>query len=123
MHRDKSVPVLSRVDVEGWSGWSRKEGVDFVQPPREFMDSLVAVRLSIDPDQVGSGSLVVVPGSHLGVDSGSPVPVPVGRGGALVFSPSLLHKSSRIERGQRRVLHFLFAPSRLPGGLQWAYAA
>jgi len=35
LHRDMSIPVASKFDAVGWSGWSVKEGVQFVQPPRE----------------------------------------------------------------------------------------
>lgn len=122
LHRDKSVPVLARRDVAGWSGWSVKEDIDYVQPPFEFMTSLVALRLNLDSDRAQSGSLAVVPGSHVGIDGGPVVPVRVPRGGAALMRPTLLHKSSKLSHGRRRVLHFLFGPPGLPGSLEWADA-
>jgi predicted protein tyrosine phosphatase len=45
------------------------------------------------------------------------------RGGALVMRPLILHASSKATSlSQRRVLHFVFGPPRLPLGLEWRWA-
>jgi hypothetical protein len=33
--------------------------------------------------------------------------------------PLLLHASSRLTEGRRRVLHFLYGPGALPDGIEW----
>jgi len=48
--------------------------------------------------------------------------VPIKRGGALVMKPLLLHASTKVKHGERRVLHFVFGPSRLPDNAQWEWA-
>ena len=48
LHQDLSIPVRERVDDSELSGWSTKEGVQFVQPPARVLESLVALRLHLD---------------------------------------------------------------------------
>ena len=106
LHQDLSIPVASRVDDPGLSGWSEKEGQLYVQPPVSVLEQLVAVRVHIDDCTAENGALKVVPGSHLQgrVDQANAerlreqlgeTLVPVGRGGALVMRPLLLHASDR----------------------------
>lgn len=131
IHQDLSIPVDCRVDSPNCSGWSEKEGSVYVQPPAHLLDTIVAVRVHIDPCPPESGALRVVPGSHqfrrldsahadrLRNESGE-VLVPVSRGGALVMRPLLLHGSSKATLpSPRRVLHYLFGPPMLPYGLAW----
>ncbi|HEY2527222.1 MAG TPA: phytanoyl-CoA dioxygenase family protein [Xanthobacteraceae bacterium] len=134
LHQDLSFPVVSRVDDSGLSGWSEKEGQLYVQPPVSVVAQLVAVRVHIDDCTSESGALRLVPGSHLQghVDQTTAESlreqhgetlVPVGRGGALVMRPLILHASSKaITPSARRVLHFVFAPPKLPLGLEWKWA-
>ena len=133
-HQDLSIPVASKVDDPSCAGWSEKEGFLFTQPPAEVLNTLVAVRVHLDACNSEAGPLVVSPGSHhLGrlpnsaaaqLFASQPHQVcTVSRGGALVMRPLLLHASSKaIASANRRVLHFLFGPSTLPFGLQWANA-
>lgn len=36
-HQDLSIPVVGRIDVAGYTGWSIKDGVQYVQPPSLFL--------------------------------------------------------------------------------------
>jgi ectoine hydroxylase-related dioxygenase (phytanoyl-CoA dioxygenase family) len=134
LHQDLSIPVKSRVDHAGCSGWSEKEGQVYVQPPAKVLEPLVAVRIHIDDCPEEGGALRVVPKSHsqgrldqgradmLREQYGETV-VPVARGGALVMRPLLLHASSKaVIPRLRRVLHFVFGPRTLPFGLEWQWA-
>jgi len=134
LHQDLSIPVKARVDSPECSGWSEKEGQVYVQPPVNVLERLVAVRVHIDDCPAESGALRVVPKSHvegrlskeraeeLRSEHGDTV-VPVARGGALVMRPLLLHASSKATSlAPRRVLHFVFGPPKLPGGLEWRWA-
>jgi len=133
-HQDLSIPVRQRSECAGWSAWSFKEGQWFVQPPNAVLESLLAIRIHLDPSTPENGSLRVVPGSHrfgrLGDAEAdqvrlrsSEVGVYTERGGALIMSPLLLHASSRASQPTaRRVLQFLFGPRQLPDGFQWADA-
>lgn len=132
LHQDLSIPVARRVDAPELRGWSDKEGTLFVQPSREVLEQLIAVRLHVDACGADDGPLRVVPGSHRqGVftpEAGAAVRADRGEstcvasaGDALVLRPLALHASSKsVGNSRRRVLHFVFGPARLPFGLEWA---
>lgn len=48
LHQDLSIPVTAWGEAAGWSGWSLKDGVDFVQPPAQVLEQLIALRLHLD---------------------------------------------------------------------------
>ncbi len=132
MHQDLSIPVRERVESEACRGWSRKDGMVFVQPPMSVLEDLVAVRLHLDDCAAGNGALRIVPGSHRnGRLSGKRIEAlraaagevvcAVPRGGVMLMRPLLLHASAKTrEPGPRRVLHFVFGRVGLPAGLAWA---
>ncbi len=134
IHQDRSIPVSARVPSDHLTGWSEKEGSLFVQPPAEVLERITAVRLHIDPCTLESGPLRLVPASHnQGVLSAAQVEqlrerngeqaVPAPRGGALIMKPLVLHASSKATAPMnRRILHFVFGPPKLPYGLKWQYA-
>ena len=134
VHQDLSIPVAERVADPNLHGWSEKEGSTFVHAPVEILEQLIAVRLHLDPCEAADGPLRVVPGSHqLGIlspeesvrvrDEGSEVSCELGRGGALIMRPLILHASSKAKgESRRRVLHFVFGPPGLPHRLRWQYA-
>ncbi len=135
LHQDLSIPVAGRVDEPSLSGWSRKEGTQFVRAPLAVLSQLVAIRVHLDPCGPGDGPLRVVAASHLGGvlsddqaaamrrEWGETVCV-AGAGDALVMRPLLLHASSKGSGNSlRRVLHFVFGPLTLPHGLRWSVQA
>jgi ectoine hydroxylase-related dioxygenase (phytanoyl-CoA dioxygenase family) len=131
LHQDLRIPVAERIESAACSGWSRKEGNTFVQPPVSVLESIVAVRLHLDDCDEGNGALRVMPGSHrLGRLSSDEAQrereargervVSVLRGGAMVMRPLLLHASSKsLVASPRRVLHFVYGEAELPEGLRW----
>lgn len=133
-HQDLSVPVATRVDATGLSGWAMKEDGEYVQPPTALLASSLAVRLHLDPCSADDGALRVVPGSHrLGrieaervaaIDKRSrEVVCEADIGDAILMRPLLLHASSKARAPNgRRVLHFLFAPPEPGCGLSWRAA-
>jgi ectoine hydroxylase-related dioxygenase (phytanoyl-CoA dioxygenase family) len=135
LHQDLSIPVSTRTDAPGWSGWSEKEGQLFAQPPVGVLEQSIAVRLHLDVCGSDDGPLRVVPGSHrfgrLGDDEAIRLRADAGEvvctaepGDALLLRPLLLHASSKATgRSPRRVLHFVFGPPTLPDGLAWAHVA
>jgi hypothetical protein len=131
LHQDLSIPVAERTGASGYSGWSKKDGRLFVQPPLEVLEQSVAARVHLDASDDETGALKVVPRSHsLGRlrpqealaarDVHGERSVPVPRGGLMLMRPLLLHASSKVIGNARRgVLHFLFGPPSLPGGVRW----
>jgi ectoine hydroxylase-related dioxygenase (phytanoyl-CoA dioxygenase family) len=123
LHRDFSIPVKSKVASPNWSVWSVKETVQYGRPPEFVLQSLVAVRVHLEDTNSDNGALEIVPGSHVsGVSCGVRHAYFVPKGGALVLRPLLLHASSKVKSGTRRVLHFVYGPSQLPDGAEWANA-
>ncbi|WP_308366378.1 MULTISPECIES: phytanoyl-CoA dioxygenase family protein [unclassified Microbulbifer] len=121
LHRDLGIPVKNRVESPNWSGWSVKQGTLHAQPPESVLKGLVAVRLHLEDTGVDNGALQVVPGSHLlAEDKGKRIFCTAPKGGALVMRPLLLHASSKVRNGTRKVLHFVYGPSQLPDGAEWA---
>jgi hypothetical protein len=120
LHRDLSIPVAEEIESDKWSGWNVKEGQLYAQPPRAVLESLVAVRIHFEDNDENNGALEVVKGSHkTDCDNSETIVCRVGAGGALVISPLVLHKSSKLKSGSRRVLHFVFGPHNLPDGASW----
>jgi ectoine hydroxylase-related dioxygenase (phytanoyl-CoA dioxygenase family) len=131
LHRDLSIPVSEPIDSVRCTGWSEKDGSLFVQPPTSVLEELVAIRVHLDDCDERNGALRVVPGSHrlgrlssaqacLARDVRGDRRVPVAMGGVMVMRPLLLHSSSKVSLDlPRRVLHFVFGPGTLPGGLRW----
>lgn len=134
VHQDLSVPVERRSEADGYTAWSIKEGTVFVQPPLDVLQSLVAVRLHLEPCGLDDGPLTVIPGTQtLGIidareaaklRQSTPIDVcTLETGGVLVMKPLLLHASSKASgNSKRRVLHFLFGPRTLPAEVRWQYA-
>lgn len=130
-HQDTSIPVRERISHRECVGWSEKEGVPYVQPPTDVLESLVAVRVALDDASSDTGALSVVPASHRrGKLSAAAMDLlrrdeplrecVLERGSAMLMRPLLLHGSSKMKRpARRRVLHFLFGSPSLPYGLRW----
>ena len=131
VHQDLSIPVAEKIQHPDLSGWTLKDGVNFVQPPDYVLDELVAVRIHLDDCGITDGPLRIVAGSHkfgrvpnsealsLRGHIGETV-CPVRKGGALLMKPLVLHASSKSSGNHhRRVLHFVFGPPVLPFGLTW----
>ena len=118
LHRDAVLPIKG---VGAWRKSGIKEGIEFVRPPREFMDKCVAVRVQLDGSTCEDIS--VVPGSHLDVDVHERCDakaIAVSKGGVLIFRPTIVHASSKLaENLMRRVLHYVYAPEELQKGYEW----
>lgn len=130
-HQDTFIPLASRVDLPGWSGWCVKAGMIHARPPVAMMELVLAVRVHLDASTLQNGSLRVVPASHTrgylsdaeivnsSAESNS-VTCLVSRGGLLLMRPLLLHASSKsVLPEPRRVIHFEFSNVILPNGLDW----
>jgi len=130
-HQDVTIAVQERVEADGFGPWSIKAGVLHVQPPADVLESMISVRLHLDPCGEANGALRVIPASHqLGriredqiaaVREGSSEHIcAVGVGGALLMRPLLLHASSAsLLAEHRRVIHLDFAAVELPHGMSW----
>lgn len=130
-HQDVTIAVRAREDVEGFGSWSTKAGILHVQPPAQVLERMISIRLHLDACDESNGALHVIPGSHrAGRIAETEIPsmleksqahaCVVGRGGALLMRPLLLHASSPSQApAHRRVVHLDFACERLPLPLEW----
>ena len=64
-HQDLSLAVAERTELPGWGPWSVKAGVVHVQPPAEYLEQMLALRLHLDDCPAENGALKVLPGTHL----------------------------------------------------------
>lgn len=130
-HQDVTIAVQEREEIDGFGPWSTKAGILHVQPPAEVLEKMVSIRLHLDACDESNGALQVIPRSHhLGRIVEAEIPsilaksqvhvCAVGRGGALLMRPLLLHASSASHApGHRRVIHLDFACEQLPFPLKW----
>jgi Phytanoyl-CoA dioxygenase (PhyH) len=130
-HQDLTIAVRERRDVPGFGPWSRKAGIDHVQPPVEILRGMITLRLHLDDCDEDNGALKVIPGSHLSgrldaaatrrtVQNRAATCCAVRTGGVLAMRPLLLHASSpACNPRHRRVIHIEYAARELPGGLAW----
>jgi ectoine hydroxylase-related dioxygenase (phytanoyl-CoA dioxygenase family) len=130
-HQDVTIAVRAREDVEGFGPWSTKAGILHVQPPAQILEKMISIRLHLDACDVSNGALHVIPGSHRAgriaeaempsmIEKSQAHSCVVGRGGALLMRPLLLHASSPSQApAHRRVIHLDFACEQLPLPLEW----
>jgi hypothetical protein len=134
-HQDLTLAVCARVESPGFGPWSIKEGIPHVQPPAEFLEQMLAIRLHLDDCDETNGALRLLPGTHrsgrLNAEQvqtlrqqDSELICRLNAGDALLMRPLLLHASSRSQSSRpRRVLHIEYAGCNLPEGLDWHAAA
>jgi ectoine hydroxylase-related dioxygenase (phytanoyl-CoA dioxygenase family) len=121
-HQDLSVPATGEP-----SEVVMKDGIPHIQPAEDILSALLIARLHLDPSNLHTGGLAVVPGSHLRGRIAESAIAAVARelgvehpecptGSVLLMRPLLLHSSSASEQPvSRRVLQVLFAPRELAG--------
>jgi ectoine hydroxylase-related dioxygenase (phytanoyl-CoA dioxygenase family) len=133
-HQDTTITVREKIETEGFSGWTRKEGMTGVCPPEEVLKNTVTVRIHLDDTDEKNGALQVIPGSQNKRLSGeeialitrncTPQTCEVGCGAVHLMKPLLLHSSAKtLNQKHRRVIHLEFNSVGLPNGLAWAEKA
>ena len=130
-HQDVTLAVEERIETPGFGPWSVKDGIPHVQPPAEYLERMLTIRLHLDPADATNGALRVLPGTHRfgrlsseriqALRSEIPETLCVASSGdALLMRPLLLHASSRsTSERHRRILHLEYASFPLPGELRW----
>lgn len=130
-HQDVTLAVEERIETPGFGPWSVKDGIPHVQPPAEYLERMLTIRLHLDPADATNGALRVLPGTHRfgrlsseriqALRSEIPETLCVASSGdALLMRPLLIHASSRsTSERHRRILHLEYASFPLPGELRW----
>lgn len=119
-HQDVMFPFARVVAAPGFELPAVKDGIPYARPPREVLESLLAVRLHVDDCDENNGPLRVAPGSHReGILKSAEIADRVAsrgehvclarRGEAILMKPLTLHASSpALTPRHRRVLHVVY---------------
>jgi ectoine hydroxylase-related dioxygenase (phytanoyl-CoA dioxygenase family) len=131
-HQDVTIAVSQRIEAEGFGPWSVKAGILHVQAPTAILERMISVRVHLDDCPPENGALKVIAGSHRSgrmpadsagqfLRSGGVITCAMKRGGVLLMRPLLFHASSAATApSRRRVIHFDYAATGLPVGMDWA---
>lgn len=130
-HQDTTINVKKKIEVPGFSGWTKKEDVFGVKPPEDILKNTITIRIHLDDTNEENGALKVLPGSHkklmnneeikLITENSVPISIDVRARGIQIMKPLLLHASSKTtNKKNRRVIHLEFNSLKLTNGLEWA---
>lgn len=132
-HQDLNITVKQSMKAPGYTGWSDEGGVLQVIPPLPVLQHMITVRLHLDDCDGHNGAMWVIPGSHRDgifakndipeiVNTGMITECPVRKGGVMLMSPLLLHKSPySLSDKNRRLLQVEYRSCGLSGGVDWKY--
>ena len=131
-HQDRTICVKERVDADGFGPWSTKHGLLHVEPPFEYIERMITVRLHLDEVSAANAPLLVANGSHLfGKIATNDIQSAIAQcptttclaapGDVWLYSTPIIHASERsTSRLPRRVLQVDYSADNLPNGLEWA---
>lgn len=129
-HQDLTISVNTKINLDGYSAWTVKQGLYAVQPPLAILENMVTLRIHLDDTDEYNGALHVLKGSHRkGIYRPGTIDITkenehccrIKKGGMMMMKPLLMHASLRSNDGRRRrVIHIEFSNMELPGDLQWA---
>ncbi len=128
-HQDLTINVVQKIETEGFTNWTNKNGFYAVQPPLKYLENTITLRIHLDDTDEKNGALWVKAKSHL--EGVSLIENIVGmyeedicrvqKGCGMLMKPLLFHASKRnTNNKQRRVIHLEFSNMNLPNGLEWS---
>jgi hypothetical protein len=130
-HQDRTIVVRERIDAPGFGPWSRKNGLQHVEPPVELLARMATLRVHLDDCGPDNAPLRVALGSYrrgrapadradLDAAASEQVACIAEAGDVWSYATLILHASDRAVRpSRRRVLQVDYATDDLPAGLQW----
>ena len=130
-HQDLTIAIREKRETPGFTAWTRKAGVEHVQPPVEILEKMITLRFHLDDARAANGALRVIPRSHrdgrlsaaeikLRREANETRLCSVKTGDCLIMRPLILHSSSAgTSPRRRRVVHLEFSAQELPNGLAW----
>ncbi|WP_279351066.1 phytanoyl-CoA dioxygenase family protein [Erythrobacter litoralis] len=130
-HQDRTICVRERVDTGGFGPWSTKHGILHVEPPFEYIEGMITVRLHLDKVSAANAPLLVANGSHrIGKVAAGDIRSAIAKcptttcfaasGDVWLYSTPIIHASERsMIDHPRRVLQVDYSADRLPNGLEW----
>jgi len=133
-HQDRVISLRERKDVDGFSNWTRKQGVWHAEPPVQLLDRMIFARVHLDAAAEGDGCLELSVGSHRrGKMAERDIPAAVddeatelchARRGDVLFAKALILHRSRASQSaaRRRALRIDYCAEPLPAPLEWEFA-
>ena len=127
-HKDLTIAVKDNsIPSNEFSKPTQKSGVDHVEASQQVLESMLTLRVHLDPVTQENGPLEVAVGSHLNGKQPSTAhestKILVNAGDVLAMRPMLSHMSGSSapdSKMHRRILHLEFAADReLPDGYAW----
>jgi Phytanoyl-CoA dioxygenase (PhyH) len=131
-HQDRVVAVKGQADVPGYSNWSRKTGTWHCEPPVDFLQRMLFVRVHIDGSDADNGAMEIALGSHRAGLVASDEAAAFAQtykteicvaepGDILVLAMLTLHRSNpSTSSASRRALRLDYSADDLPVPLAWA---
>jgi hypothetical protein len=134
-HQDMTICVNQKTELAGYSKWTYKKDVHYVEPPAAVLEAMLTCRIALDDAGAENAALKVIAGSHQSGKLSESQVLDISQtamhetcamraGDMLLMKPLLLHASDKARFAtQRRVLHLEFSASKLPPPLHWEEAA
>ncbi len=130
-HQDLTINVTEKIEIEGFTGWSKKEDFYSVLPSDEISKDRFTIRIHLDETTHKNGALETIPGSHKSVHSTETLEnitknsvgtvCDVKERGVMLMHPLIIHRSKLASNNKkRRVIHLEFSTSELPHGLEYS---
>lgn len=130
-HQDLTIAVKEKLEIQGFTAWTKKAGIQHVQPPTKFLENMATLRFHLDDADDTNGALKVISASHGNgrlsakeisdiCKANETVVCRVKKGDCLIMRPLLVHSSSAGSKPKhRRVIHLEFSADKLPNNLEW----
>lgn len=130
-HQDRVIAVENKVELDGFSNWSKKSGHWHCEPPLAVLGNMLFVRVFLDDCDETKGGMEFAVGSQTNglVPSARasdfaqkfPTEIETANAGDILVLPMLtLHRSRpTTQPSTRRTLRVDFARDSLPSPLQW----
>ncbi|MEJ6403622.1 phytanoyl-CoA dioxygenase family protein [Yoonia sp. 2307UL14-13] len=130
-HQDRVIAVKQKVDVAGFTNWTRKGDVWHCEPPAGLLNEMLFVRIHLDDADAAAGAMELAEGSHaaglVATDRAATLAASYPshictalRGDILILPMLTLHRSvAATKPAVRRVLRVDYAAFALPAPLAW----
>ena len=129
-HQDLTISVDKKIEQTDFNNWTKKHNQFAVQPPLNFLENILTIRIHLDDTDENNGALKVIEKSHLKAvyrpetidwNTEKEIICNVKSGGVMLMKPLLLHSSGKTtNQNRRRVIHIEFSNQLLPENLNWA---
>lgn len=130
LHQTITITVKERQPVEGFSGWSTRDGITSVMSPVRILQNMFSVRICLADSNKQNGGLQVIPGSHKKIltiqernfliDNTLPIKIDAQQGDCQVMKPLILKAyQNNLINQNAPVIQLDFCVTDLPVPLSW----